>query len=148
MQTPKRSLWLLSICVLLPILVGSCTLREDTHYKVTTGTKLYAWFFARPSWQISGLIYKEACNRNIACTSDLLAEHTNLQGWGAAEFYDGIRDYTDFWPAVDQVYGWGFDAARNAGRGCLVLTKSLSGNLDWLAETTGRDDCKIGTYYS
>ena len=148
MHMPTRSLRLLAICSCLVFMASSCTLRENTHYKVTTGTKLYAWFFARPSWQISGLIYKEGCNRNIACTSDLLAAHTHISGWGAAEFYDGIRDYADFWPAVNTVYGWGFDKPRDAGRGCLVLTKSLSGNLDWLAETTGRSDCKIGTYYS
>ncbi len=134
--------------VLAVTLLGSCTLIENTHYKVSVGTHVYAWFYRHPSWQIAA-VYGYACNANIACTADLLEQHTNISGWGAAEFYDGIRDYSTFWLAVQTVWSGGADADTDAGHHCLILKKSIpTGRLAWETQPRSNAQCKLGQPYT
>jgi hypothetical protein len=137
-----------ALLAVLGLLLASCTLYAQQHFRVTTGTKLYAHIFARPSWNISGHLYRDVCGQNIVCTADFLDEHFRFSGWGAAEFYDGIRDYADFWPAVDAVSRMGYQSLNDTGNGCLVLTKSLTMNLDWETRRWdwGRGDCATGSW--
>lgn len=136
---------LLALSAVFVLTGWSCTLKQDQQYRVTGGTKLYATIFSNPSWMIAGVAYRDVCHWNIVCAADLVHERARFDGWGAAEFNDGIRDYADFWPAVDYVARRGYDSFLEQGNACLVLTKSLSGNLDWETRLLSHVDCRPGT---
>lgn len=121
---------------------------SGTHFEVQTGTKLYAYFYARPSWTIAGGLYQGVCKSNIVCTANWLEDNYEFEGWGAAEFWDGIRDYADFWPAVQYVADKGYQELNETGNACLVLTKSLTMNLDWETRDWDRGyaPCRTGQW--
>jgi hypothetical protein len=71
----------------------------------------------------------------------------DIEGWGAAEFYGGIREYGTFWPAVHTVYASGVDNDTGGAHHCLKLTKSVTLSLSWSTVTRYDAKCKVGDFF-
>jgi len=129
----------------LGLTATSCTLREDQHYKVTTGWGIYAHIYGNPSWQLATTLYHDLCHQSITCTSMVLNDRVRVSGWGAAEFHHGIRRWEQFRAGIIEVRQGGWSSGWDSGAKCLVLHKSPSGNLTWSTEWIEpidyNDDC-------
>ena len=153
----KRALKLAVMMLTAAVTVTGCTLRENRHYRVTSGGNgIYATIFEKPTNQIiqlrrlCALKHGEPATRDIPtwCVADVLWSTTRFDGWGAAEWNDGlswhvIPDMRDNLNNIEPTVG----DLNDTDNRCLGLHKGWNGDLNWFDRAPNDSNCLEGAVF-
>ncbi len=144
--------------LLLTLFATGCTLKQDTHYRVTFGQDVEMTLYKNPTNQVTGLfLFCERQTNNQhpgSCTLDFLKAHVSLSGWGAAQWDTALHQYGDFddamgWPQNDRgilssYYHDGGSSNINNLK-CLAISYNYVFNsVNWTTKSRTDSNCQVG----
>lgn len=99
-------------CVGLALLVlvsSSCTLKERRDYVITLSLGgFYSTIFMIPTITMVVFAWDARCGRNIDCAMDIIKANSDMDGFGAAEWYFSLDNKRSEWQQV-------FTSIRDSG---------------------------------
>lgn len=146
-----RSLRTLAALCLAGLMLGGCTLAENTEYSVTVGFGMYVTIH-QPTTRGLILLRRVLANqRHVAPTSSLatqltatvLDQNVDFNGTGAREWHDAIRNNVipDLRDNLNTVEPTVTDAG--ATNSCIGFHKDLLGDINWFDRNSRDDECKV-----